>query len=240
MEDVGFASRTYFWHALESIADAIGVTATFDLMVADSSCSEKAPPSEPPGVTSRLRYWGPGVYCITADSVKVSATLELGGASVGELFLGETIEVLDVVYRPYEHRLRGRIDQGWISLMDTQLGVWWVSMQNSRSNGARANTHGKHQLQERPNQHFPRQEIPCRVLDDPVTSGARRDSIPKIPPPPSTPRALGIACHNVDEPLLELDFGHNIVAGNPAQTLHHVDEALGVSTFDPYAHRIGL
>mmetsp|Transcript_89920 Transcript_89920/g.142048 ORF Transcript_89920/g.142048 Transcript_89920/m.142048 type:complete len:270 (+) Transcript_89920:117-926(+) len=251
MEEIGIASGKHFWHALEDLGKAFGASAIVDFVVTDTFCSEKAPPrDDPPGVSSRLSCWGPGVYRVTADRVRVSASLELGGASIDELSQGETIEVLDVVYRPYEHRLRGRIEKGWISLLDTEAGVWWVSKEDSSSNAACAKTRHEPRIecedlinldndvlsdQKQPNTCLPCPLITPRLSEDAeALNGSRRDSIPRIPPPPPTPRQppkdlisfSPVECPKSHEPLLDLDFEPLHRFENPARKPREVEKKL--------------
>lgn len=111
---------------LSSVVDAVDYTVSG---VTKSEISRQAGSD----LEARLRSYVPGKYRITAKDVIVSATLELGGECVTCLRPGAHVEVVEVVYRPYEQRLRGRIEEGWISLLNTEDGSCWVSKVKHRS-----------------------------------------------------------------------------------------------------------
>merc|ERR1719201_1173129 len=110
---------------------------TLDTVVHTGICGGLSLPDatglESKGVSKRLQTWGPGVYRIIVEDVIVSSTLALGGQCLASLQAGTIVEVVDVVYRPYEQRLRGRIEDGWISLLNTEDGSHWVSKERTIS-----------------------------------------------------------------------------------------------------------
>jgi len=210
----------YLWHALVDIGETMGLSSVLEAVDYCVNGDANRPPQKEPisegrGVSKRLQQWGPGTYRIRVKDVSVSATLELGGECLDSLQPGTIVEVLDVVYRPYEQRLRGKIEKGWISLLNTEDGSYWVSKERKSSKSNTVQKEGLNQpapkndsLVDRPRRITlsPKQEqLPdLLILDDepPAESDDAASSmlgvysvdeisfeapIPKIPPPPRQP-----------------------------------------------------
>ncbi|CAJ1365343.1 unnamed protein product [Effrenium voratum] len=71
---------------------------------------------------------GPGVYVLQSD-VDLSEGCQRNSKKVGRLSAGQEVQVLEVVLREAERRVRGRLSGGWISLLDTAEGYRWAQKQ---------------------------------------------------------------------------------------------------------------
>ena len=80
-----------------------------------------------------LQLDGPGAYLLASD-VDVSEAPARGSQKVGRLSAGEEVYVLEVVHRKGEKRVRGRVANGWISLLDTSEGYRWAHRQLAATN----------------------------------------------------------------------------------------------------------
>lgn len=85
---------------------------------------------------------GPGTYTVQYDQTKVSSTLELSNQIVGTLSKGAKIEIVEVVERPQDKRIRGRLTSpaGWISLVNTESGYRWAERDAGQQGGGSASS----------------------------------------------------------------------------------------------------
>lgn len=77
----------------------------------------------------------PGMYRIACREALVSETQALGGKRLAKLSHDDVVNVVEVVIRADEGRVRGRIEYpvGWISLLDTRTGYRWATKERQGS-----------------------------------------------------------------------------------------------------------
>jgi len=138
---------TELWHTLVDVSGALGLSSVVDAVeyavygcTSGVVCNANTTKPAAKGVTRRLKQWGPGIYRTCVKDVAVSATLALGGECLALLDIGTPIEVLDVVYRPDEQRLRGLLSQGWISMLNTDDGTHWVEQEKMLKSKTNSNS----------------------------------------------------------------------------------------------------
>eukprot|EP00927_Polykrikos_kofoidii_P040272 TRINITY_DN34461_c0_g1_i1.p1 TRINITY_DN34461_c0_g1~~TRINITY_DN34461_c0_g1_i1.p1 ORF type:complete len:400 (+),score=62.61 TRINITY_DN34461_c0_g1_i1:42-1241(+) len=138
--------RSLAWDALVDVSGATGLATEWELEeklnalyeVAKGTIGAVTGPLEIAGCKTTFpvgcganditRNLVPGAYRIGFRPAMVSETAALGGKSVGTLRGNSVVNVLQVVHRPFEKRMRGRIEDpdGWISLLDTRNGYLWA------------------------------------------------------------------------------------------------------------------
>lgn len=100
-----------------------------------------------------------GRYKITYEGIRVGPEAELGHAPITHLPRGTEVNVLEVV--EVEHRIRARIDHpaGWISLMNTDSGFLWATLDSTLvSPDELDNLQDGDQKQARTSDHQPQEE----------------------------------------------------------------------------------
>lgn len=190
----------YFWHAVVDVAETLGLSSVLesvDYVVHGCSGAQKCNLSKTSmpravGVATRLKHWGPGTYRVLVQNVAVSSSAELGGDCIARLQRNDVVDVEEVVYRPAEQRLRGRIDKGWFSLLNTEDGSYWVSKQRSRAKDPLESCCEKESLPSVPKTVVNRRREHSRGYAGPI---------PRISPPPGSCKETPV------EDLINLDSG---------------------------------
>lgn len=183
----------YLWHALVDVGETLGMTSVLeavDYVVqgcgGKQHCTKPAFSRGPVGVATRLKHWGPGTYRIVVKDVAISSRPGLGGDCIANLQRNDVVEVQEVVYRPADQRLRGRIEKGWISLLNTEDGSYWVSKEKSR---AKDEGYCRPETEESQDVEIDLDDLmlPRIVVENPQKKPPRRGyagPMPRIPPPP--------------------------------------------------------
>jgi len=117
------------WHPDPSIL----VTAAPVVAGADNETLTAA--LEVAGDWMRVQEDVPGVYTIVHDNTAVSQSVVASPPVIARLPLGTRVVVKEVVHRPQEDRVRGRLElpEGWISIRDMNDGYRWAKKEKHRA-----------------------------------------------------------------------------------------------------------
>eukprot|EP00435_Cladocopium_sp_Y103_P038064 s2099_g10.t1 len=102
--------------------------------------SEPSRPSaskvKPPETAELLAIDSPGMY-VVSQTVTLTVGPEKGSAKIQNLNAGTVIQVLEVIHRLEDRRVRGRVEEpaGWISIVGTEDSNRWAVRDLPRSNG---------------------------------------------------------------------------------------------------------